>query len=146
MRYGNPSKKTRVHASVMGHSVSFPGKGSIPKDKAPEGFVVDTDGVVYVPVPALIAHEVASIGMLAESEIEEPEDKTLPARPVDPAKLQAEVFMAFGMLKEANDRESFAGTGIPKVQAVEKLLGYNMNGTEVKDLWGKFLLSLKDGE
>lgn len=145
MRYGNPSKKTRVHASLKGHSVTFPGKGSVKKDAAPEGALVAEDGIVFVYVPPVIRDEVAAAGMLPESEIEEPAEKTGPKRPEVTSELQKQVFAAFDMLIEANNREDFSGTGIPKSSAVEKLLGYPLTNSEVKDQWRDYMAAKKDG-
>lgn len=144
MRYGNPSKKTKVIASTKGHAVEFPGRGTIAKTEAPKGALVADDGTVFVPVPDPIVSEVAAQGMLPESELEEAEDVVKPLRPEDPEKLKAAAYKAFDQLVAGADRESFAGTGVPKGNAVEKVLGYALNNAEIKDLWGKYLIDKKD--
>jgi hypothetical protein len=145
MRYGNPSKKSKIIASTKGHAIEFPGKGTTDKDKVPAEAILATDGILYVRVPDAIAEEVASAGMLPESEIEEPADgPKLPKRPEDPSIVQKEVFAAFDLVIEANERESFSGTGLPKPAAMEKILGYSLNNAEIKDLFGRYLSSKKE--
>ena len=146
MRYGNPSKKAKTIASLKGHAVEFPGKGSVaksdvvpPHPKFPErAMLVSDDGVVYVYVPQALHEEVIAAGMLPESEIEEKDDRAGPRKPEDKAALEEQLFDTFRILVAAGERESFAGTGVPKVQAVEKLLGYDVTKADVGDAWTKF--------
>lgn len=143
MRFGNPSKKAKVVASLRGHAIEFPGKGT-PKDKIPPGAEVSSDGVVYVYVPPAMHSEVLAQGLLSESEIEEKEPSKLPVKPQDAEKLKEAAFEAFDMLVEVNERESFSGNGYPKAQAIEKLLGYALTTGEIKDLWNAYRLEKKD--
>lgn len=137
MRYGNPSKKTKTIASLRGHAIEFPGKGSVTQDEAPKGALV-AEGIVYVHVPVAVQGEVAQQGMLPESEIEEVDEKPGPVKPEDSAKLQEAAFGAFDALINAGDRESFGGNANPKPAAVQKVLGYALTTNEVKDLWAKY--------
>jgi len=146
MRFGNPSKKTKVIASTKGHAVSFPGKGTLKQADAPKEYLVTEDGLVFVPVPTSIQSEVAAQGMLPESEIEEKEERSGPAKPDTREALQQAVFEAFEILVATNDRESFTGVGVPKAPVVEKLLGYAVTNTEIKELWTEFKIAQKDRE
>lgn len=145
MKYGNPSKKAKVVTSLKGHSIEFPGRGSVPAKSASAHQSVDADGVVYVYVPPAVRVEVAAAGMQPETEFEEPAEKVVSAKPEGEDELRKQVYETFKMLVELADRESFAGTGVPKSQAVEKLLGYAITNTELKNLWNRFLLDSKEG-
>jgi hypothetical protein len=139
MRFGNPSKKTRVVASTKGHAIELPGRGSLTEDKLPTGAVLSADGTVFVLVPDVMQEELVSAGLLPEDEIQEKPESAHPKKPESKDELQKEVFAAFDLVIDANERESFSGTGIPKPAAVEKITGYTLNNAELKDLWGKYL-------
>jgi hypothetical protein len=141
MRYGNPSKKPRVIATLKGHSVEFPGRGT-PPDPLPASAEVK-DGITYVYVPPAIREEVASAGMLPESEATEPDEKEKPVRPEDPAAFKADMFRAFKKIVDRNDREDFTGTGIPKDAAMEKVLGYRITRDEMKAHWPSYVAESK---
>lgn len=152
MRFGNPSKKTKTIASLKGHSVEFPGKGSVTQDELPKfeekykdrESVVDANGVVFVYVPATMHDEVIAAGLLPESEMEEHEAPNAPKKPESAEKLREDVFAAFDTLAELNNREDFAGNGYPKADSLHKLLGYRLTSAEVKDLWPKYMQAKKD--
>lgn len=143
MRYGNPSRKTRFHASLKGHSVEFPGKGTVVKDKAPAGSFLADDGTLYVFVPPAIRAEVAAAGLLPESELQEAEEVKGPAKPEGEA-LKSALNDAFAILVAAGERNSFTAAGVPAVKAVEKLLGYDLTKSEVVDQWQIFMVDIKD--
>lgn len=148
MRFGNPSKKTKVIASLTGHAIEFPGRGTVDpktlpaphKDFPERATIIDELGTVYVYVPPKMEHEVAGKGMVPESEMEQKETPEGAVKPEDPAALQKDAFEAFDKMVAAGDRESFAGNGFPKAQAVEKALGYALTKNEIHDLWSKFQL------
>lgn len=151
MRYGNPSKKNKVVASLKGHSIEFPGRGTVaaedikPVKNVPEDRqTILKDGMVFIHVPHGLEHEVAQNGMIPEVEIEETEVPAGPVRPEDPQKLKTEVYAAFDKLVAAAERESFGGHGVPKGNAVEKVLGYALNNAEIKDFWTKYTVDKKD--
>lgn len=146
MRYGNPSKKPRVIASVRGHAIEFPGRGSVPKDaKPPEGAVVDDIGTVYVFVPVTMEAEVAAAGMVPESEIEEQDERAKPLKPEDQGKLKKDVYDALDVLVAAGEREAFGANGQPKPAALEKLLGYAVNNAELKEFWRTYQIDKTEG-
>jgi hypothetical protein len=144
MRYGNPSKKTKTIATTKGHAIEFPGRGSVDAKTAPKEYLVSADGVVFVPVPVVIETEVANHGMLPESERDEVDEPDLPNKPEDTALLQTQVFAALDKLVASNDRESFGGNGVPKVAALEKVLGYVVTNAEIKDLWNRYQVDKAD--
>lgn len=153
MRYGNPSKKTRIVSSTKGHAIEFPGKGSVDPKSVPapvkgqedSATIVASDGVVFVYVPPVMRGEVANQGLLPESEIEESDAPKVVTKPEDAEKLKELAFGAFEILVAAADRETFAGNGFPKPNAVEKLLGFTLTNGEVKDFWNKYMVEKKDG-
>lgn len=151
MYFANPSKKARTHASTKGHAIEFPGrvmfdaKGKPPADfKLPDGCKLGEDGQVYVYVPPLLRAEIAAAGFEPMEQVAEVEKPALPVKPEDPDKFRADLYAAFDTLVEANRREDFAGSGIPKSDAVEKLTGYQVTNADVKDAWPKYLQSKKD--
>lgn len=149
MRYGNPSKKAKTIPSTRGHVLNFPGRialadGKLPKGIVlPEGATADTDGVIYIYVPPQLRGEVAMHGMQPESEIPEGDEIKVAAKPEDPEVLRKSANDAFDLLVEAAERESFGANGVPKAQAVEKLLGYPLTNGELKDLWGRYMIDKK---
>ena len=115
MRFANPSKKTKVHASTKGHAIEFPGrvavdaKGKPPEGfKLPEGAMLSKEGLVYVHVPPLLHAEVKAAGFEPESEMEDGDEPTLPKKPESSAELETELFAAFDVLVESARREDFA--------------------------------------
>ena len=153
MRYGNPSKKTKVVSSLKGHSIEFPGKGTLTKDNLPEfpasvpaerRTMIAADGMVFVHVPAGLHAEMSQNGLVPETEIEEKDAPAGPVRPEDAEELRKQVYTAFDKLVEKADRESFGGHGVPKGNAIEKVLGYPLNNAEIKDLWTKYTIDKKD--
>lgn len=151
MRFGNPSKKTKVVTSLKGHAIEFPGKGSEPPEfpaeiakKFPDRVPVVSEGVIYVYVPTAMHSEVQSQGLMPETEIEERDEPVGPKKPQDPEDLQKEVFDTFTTLVELGERNSFAGNGMPAMPALKELLGYDLTKAELKDLWGKFQQAQKE--
>lgn len=148
MRYGNPSKKDRTLTSVRGHSIHFPGRGTIEKSKVPpadpkhkdRATFVDEDGIVFVFVPGAVHAEAEAMGMQAESEREEKDEPVGKLKPEDSGELKSAAFKAFAKMVNAADRESFAANGFPKLPAVEKALGYSLTTVELKDLWTQYQL------
>lgn len=145
MRFANPSKKLRSFASLKGHSVNFIGKQSMrdgkpvdPDFKTPEGAMLTEDGLVFVYVPPAIREEVTNIGMIPETENEEPEVAVRAKKPEDATKLKEALYTAFDILVEAAERESFTAAGTPKVKYVERLLGYDVTQDEVKDTFAAY--------
>lgn len=150
MRYGNPLKKSKTVSSLKGHTIEFPGRGSLAKSDLPAPDPkasdelkarypkIDEDGIVYIYVPPVMRAEVEAVGMQSEADIEEAEEKKGVVKPTDPVELQKAAFDAFDVLVAAAERESFGGNGAPKPAAIEKLLGYPLVTSEIKDLWTKY--------
>lgn len=111
-----------VLRSMFGHSVGF-------KKGEP------------VFVPAIIEREAVAIG--AERVEGEAPDLGLDAdnpRPpmLDQAEREKQIKAAFEMLVEKNDASEFTASGMPKVAVVEKLVGFDVDRTEVAALWSAF--------
>lgn len=122
MKYANPLKKTRVIASTKGHAVEFPGRAA--------------DGTVtFVHVPHAIEQEVIAAGLQPESEAEEREEVAAPKRPESAEAIKDVVYQVFDILVGKSEREDFSGNGMPKPEAVNKLLGWPISKNEIRDLW-----------
>jgi hypothetical protein len=149
MRYGNPSKKTRVVSTLKGHSIEFPGRGSVDPATLPapqkgheeRATIVDSDGLVYVWVPSTVRGEVEQAGLQSETERDDLDEPPNKLKPEDPEQLRKAAFDAFEILVATGERESFSGNGTPKAAAIEKLLGYPLTNGDIKDLWPKFRLA-----
>jgi len=51
---------------------------------------------------------------------------------------QSQILTAISMLVEKNDASDFTGSGSPTVKAVEAILGFDIDRSEVVDAWKKF--------
>lgn len=140
MRFANPSKKSKTVASLKGHAIEFPGKGTVAAKDAPEGVFVSAEGLVFVHTPFVMHAEVLQHGLLSETEIEEELESATVVKPEDPAKLKDDMYRAFDKLVASAAREDFAGTGLPKPGAVSREVGYTVGNSEVKDFWQKYAI------
>lgn len=149
MRFGNPSKKSRTLVSLKGHSIEFIGRVSLKDGKPPADYVpptgsaMDSDGITYVYVPPAVRNEAISFGLQSETEMADEVETSKPVKPEDPAKLKDAAFEVFKMLTELGQREDFSGNGQPKPAAIEKLLGYPLVSSEIKELWTAFQIATK---
>jgi hypothetical protein len=53
-------------------------------------------------------------------------------------ELRAQMFTTFELIVEKNDPKEFTGQGIPRVDAVERILGFNVDRADVVDAWAEF--------
>lgn len=65
-----------------------------------------------------------------------PEDKVV----VNPEgeERQAQILTAISLLVEKNDASDFTGSGSPSVKAVEGVLGFDIDRSELVEAWKKF--------
>ena len=107
-----------VLRSMTGHSVNF---------------------VKNVPtfVPALIEREARGIGAErvdgANPDMLDPESPEV--APLSHDERAEQIRTAFALLTERNDSKDFTGAGVPSVKAVEKLVDFDVDRTEVVALW-----------
>ena len=107
-----------VLRSMTGHSVNF---------------------VKNVPTfgPALIEREARGIGAErvdgANPDMLDPE--TPEVAPLSHDERAEQIRTAFALLTERNDSKDFTGAGVPSVNAVEKLVDFDVDRNEVVALW-----------
>lgn len=63
------------------------------------------------------------------------EDAKNPAAPGDPLERNRLLLAAIEELVEKNDRKDFTAAGLPSVKAVERVLGFDVDGREVAANW-----------
>lgn len=51
---------------------------------------------------------------------------------------KGQMFVAFEMLVERNESKDFTGSGVPTVKAVEAILGFDVERSEVLGAWAEF--------
>lgn len=51
---------------------------------------------------------------------------------------KGQMFVAFEMLVERNESKDFTGSGVPTVKAVEAILGFDVERSEVLGAWTEF--------
>lgn len=106
---------------------------------------------VPVEIPTELEHEALAIG--ATPVEGEPPMKADPAEnpavntgPADPAERKKEILAAFVSLVAANQRKDFAASGRPKVDAVERVLGYDVDAKELDARWADYNLAKLEEE
>lgn len=93
-------------------------------------------------VPAL-EREVVAIGAeRVDGDNPEVLDPIVPEVPAPtPEQRRDDIFAAFQLLSERNSANDFTGAGVPTVKAVEKIVGFDVDRTEVSELWGEFKIA-----
>lgn len=127
MKFANPSRKTKVITTLAGHAIEFPGH-------TPQGFK-------FVDVPAHVADEVRTAGMLPESEFNDEDESALPKKPESADALKTALFDAYRKLLAEDDASLFTATGVPKTKAIERVTGWEVTNAERNDSWAEFMQS-----
>lgn len=55
-----------------------------------------------------------------------------------------QLFAAFDLLVEKNDSKEFTGQGVPTIKAVEKLVGFDVDRTEVIEKWHAYCVAKEE--
>ena len=66
-----------------------------------------------------------------------PVDKVIPVAP-DGDERKAQILVALDMLVERNEAKDFTASGAPSVKAVEGILGFDVDRSEVVKAWTEF--------
>ena len=66
--------------------------------------------------------------------------------PLSAQERRDELFTAFQMLTEKNDSKDFTGAGVPTIKAVEKIVSFDVDRTEIVELWGEFKVMKAEAE
>lgn len=116
-----------VHHSTLGHSVAF-------KKNEP----------VYVP--KIIEREVLRFGAESVEGGETPsliEDAPVKeSAPVDAGEMTELIEAAFAEIVERNNPEEFTAAGVPRVPAIEKIVGFDVHVKEINTLWTEYKAKL----
>ena len=59
---------------------------------------------------------------------------------------QDDLFAAFGLIMEKNDSKDFTGQGVPTVKAVEKIVSFDVDRSEVVEGWAEYKIKLAEAE
>ena len=91
-------------------------------------------------VPSHMEREVVAIGAeIAEGsapELLEPEKKLAPSPVGDDRREQ--IATAIELIVDRNESNDFTGSGRPSVKAVERILGFDVDQSEVNSAWNDF--------
>lgn len=89
----------------------------------------------WVP-PHMEADAVAIGAQIVKGQAPDPlgEKKIVVERLTDEER-KAQIFVAFEMLVAGNESSDFTGQGVPTVKAVEKLTGFDVERSEIVELW-----------
>lgn len=112
-----------LHRSTLGHSVGFE-KG------------------VPAYVPPELEREVSALGA---ERVDGQGDGPLGKEEVAPVELSAEereimIAAAFEQITKRNDSKDFTGQGVPTIKAVEKIVSFDVERTELVELWQRIKL------
>lgn len=131
MHFANPLKRDRQVVSTKGHVVEFPGK-------QPGG------ELTFVSVPAAVVAECVAAGLVPGDDVVEAPVATGPQRPKLPEAFKADLYGAFDALVAAGERESFSGSGMPKADAVSRVLGWKIEPHEITANWAEYQASTRE--
>jgi hypothetical protein len=99
-------------------------------------------------VPPFMEKDIIAIGGVradgAEVDAIEPAPTLKPV--VEGVERQDDLYAAFEMLIERNDSKDFTGQGVPSVKAIEKIVGFDVDRTEVVEAWGAYKIAKAEAE
>ena len=88
-------------------------------------------------VPPHMERDVAAIGgerVDGDAPSLTPKEVTAPSTPYGEER-EVQIHVAFDLITERNDPNDFTGSGCPTVKAVEKITGFDVDRSEVSQLW-----------
>lgn len=90
-----------------------------------------------IHVPASCYQDAIAIGAQPEdgSDPNVLEDEKVSTAPIDPADRNARILAAIEQIVASNERKDFTAAGSPTVKAVERVLGFDVDGREVAAVW-----------
>lgn len=91
-------------------------------------------------VPSYMVMDAVAIGaeaVGAETPSLVPKDNVVPEAPQGDER-QSQILTAISLLVEKNDASDFTGSGSPSVKAVEGVLGFDIDRSELVEAWKKF--------
>lgn len=98
-------------------------------------------------VPAMEKELIAIGAERVDGEAPEVLDPAAPVIvPLSAQERRDELFTAFQMLTEKNDSKDFTGAGVPTIKAVEKIVSFDVDRTEIVELWGEFKVMKAEAE
>ena len=98
-------------------------------------------------VPRDMERDAVAIGAVP---VEGEFDTSEPVTPVKPVihgiERQEELYVAFGLIAEKNDPKEFTGQGVPTIKAVEKIVSFDVDRSEVVEAWAEYKIKLAEAE
>lgn len=67
------------------------------------------------------------------------------AAPLGPVERRDEILTAFQIIAERNDSKDFTGAGSPTVKAVEKIIGFDTDRSEIEGAWAEYKVLKAEG-
>lgn len=59
---------------------------------------------------------------------------------------EEELYAAFALISEKNDSKEFTAQGVPTIKAVEKIVSFDVDRSEVVEAWGEYKIKLAEAE
>jgi hypothetical protein len=113
-----------------------------------------TNGVISFTkgAPTLVPHamerDVLAIGGVradgVDGDFSEPDSAAKPV--LQGVERQDELYAAFGLIAEKNDSKEFTAQGVPTIKAVEKIVSFDVDRSEVVEAWGEYKIKLAEAE
>lgn len=99
-------------------------------------------------VPPDMHRDAVSIGAVrADGADVDTSEPVVEAKPViHGLERQDELFAAFALIMEKNDSKEFTGQGVPTVKAVEKIVSFDVDRSEVVEGWAEYKVKLAEAE
>lgn len=92
-------------------------------------------------VVPMLEREVIAIGAVradGDGDVDLLDPVKEPQVPLTPDQRKDELHAAFSLLIERNDSKDFTGAGSPTVKAVEKIIGFDTDRSEIEELWAEY--------
>lgn len=96
----------------------------------------------------LLEREVVAIGAVradGEDGVELLDPVKQAPQPMSADQRLDELHAAFGLLIERNDSKDFTGAGSPTVKAVEKIIGFDTDRSEIEGAWAEYKVLKAEG-
>lgn len=108
--------------------------------------VISFEKGIPVTIPKCMEKEAQMIGAERVDgdapDLLEPEKVVAPALTMD--ERRGQIFVAFEALVEKNDAKDFTAQGVPSVKAVERIVDFTIERTELAECWQEY--RVKDAE
>lgn len=98
-------------------------------------------------VPRDMERDAVSIGAVPVDGEFDTSDPVTPEKPVlHGIEREEELYAAFALIAEKNDSKEFTAQGVPTIKAVEKIVSFDVDRSEVVEAWGEYKIKLAEAE